>query len=176
MDSYPIQFHSDRADSLALRTAFSKFATGVTVITTRTPEGKMVGLTANSFSSVSLDPPMLLWSIGSGAPSFESFRQAGRFAVNVLSEDQQELSQHFSKPASNKFDGMNYIDGRNGCPVIPGALAIFECDVHRMVEAGDHHIVLGNVIRASVGDGQPLLFVAGRYSRLEGTRRELHAN
>ena len=148
----------------ALRQALGRFATGITVITTRTPEGRLEGLTANSFSSVSLDPPLVLWSLRRQAPSLRGFVEAGRFAVNVLAAEQSGLSRHFATPLADKFAGVTWEEGQDGCPLLPGCLARFECRTERTVEAGDHLIFIGRIYRLKHRDGVPLLFNAGHYS------------
>lgn len=149
-------------DRQALRRAFGRFATGVVVVTTR-DGARAVGLTANSFSSVSLDPPLALWSLNLGSPSREAFLQAGWYAVNVLAADQAALSRRFATPAADKFAGLEWEDGLGGCPLLPGCLASFECRTERVMEAGDHAIVLGRIARARHREGEPLVFSAGRY-------------
>ena len=151
-------------DARALRQALGRFATGITVITTRTPAGKLEGVTANSFSSVSLDPPLVLWSLRVQAPSLASFLEAGRFAVNVLSSDQRTLSRHFSTPLADKFADVDWSEGHGGCPLLPDCLARFECDTETTVEAGDHVILIGRIRRLAHRDGTPLLYNAGHYS------------
>lgn len=150
-------------DRRALRTALGRYATGVTVITTCTDAGKREGLTANSFSSVSLDPPLVLWCLQRDGASAESFVSAGRFAVNVLGADQSDLSRHFAAPRLDKFDGVDHRPGLGGCPLLAGCLAHFECRTERTVEAGDHLIFIGRVVRSSHVEGDPLIYSAGRY-------------
>jgi len=150
-------------DPRQLRDALGRFATGVTIITTRTREGKTEGLTANSFSALSLDPPLVLWSIRRTAPSLDSFLSAGAFAVNVLASDQRHLAQHFATPRADKFAEFSCGSGHGKCPVLPGALAIFECETERTVEGGDHLIIIGRVIRAAYGEAEPLIFSRGEY-------------
>ena len=160
---HTVSFEPDPANQRSLRTALGRFATGVTVITTRTPQGKLEGLTANSFSAVSLDPPLVLWSLKQHAPSLKSFLEAGYFAVNVLEAGQVALARHFAVPRRDKFDGLAFVPGLGGCPLLPGTLAAFECSTHATMDGGDHVIFLGRVHRASHGDGEPLIFSAGRY-------------
>lgn len=150
-------------DQRHFRNALARFATGVTVVTTRAPGGKLEGLTANSFSPVSLDPPLVLWSLRRSAPSLASFQQASHFAVNVLAASQLSLSRHFATPSRNKFDGVPFVDGLQGCPLLAEALATFECSTQSYVEGGDHMIFFGRVERAAFRDGEPLIFSAGKY-------------
>ena len=167
MTVHSISFQDGTGDPRALRHALGRFATGVTVITTRCPSGKLVGLTANSFSSVSLDPPMVLWSLRRNAGSLQSFCDSRHFAVNVLAAEQEGLSNHFAKPSADKFAEIAHEIGIGGCPVLPGTLATFECRLETEVEGGDHIIFLGRVLRASYRDGVPLIFAAGSYCRPE---------
>lgn len=167
MTDTTISFEGGAGDVRALRNALGRFATGVTVITTRCPSGKLVGLTANSFSSVSLDPPMVLWSLRRNAASLQSFSGSRHFAVNVLAADQEGLSNHFAKPSSDRFADIEHAIGLAGCPVLPGTLATFECRLESEVEGGDHIIFLGRVLRATYRDGVPLIFASGSYCRPE---------
>lgn len=150
-------------DAGELRSALGRFATGVTVVTTRTQEGRLEGLTANSFSSVSLDPPLVLWSLNRGARSLPGFLGARWFAVTVLGSHQSALSGRFAGDAADRFAGVAHAPGLGGCPVLEDGLAHFECSVHDTVEAGDHVIFLGHVRRMRHRDGEPLLFSGGRY-------------
>jgi flavin reductase (DIM6/NTAB) family NADH-FMN oxidoreductase RutF len=150
-------------DPMHLRQALGRFATGVTVVTTRAPDGKLEGLTANSFSSVSLDPPLVLWSLQKRAPSLESFRSSGFFAVNVLGTHQHSHCRHFATPASNKFAEIEHGIGLGGCPLLTDSLATFECSTHSVVEGGDHLIFIGRVEKAVYSDGEPLIFSAGSF-------------
>jgi flavin reductase (DIM6/NTAB) family NADH-FMN oxidoreductase RutF len=150
-------------DSGQLRQALGRFATGVTVVTTRAPCGKLEGLTANSFASVSLDPPLVLWSLKKSAPSLESFRTSGFFAVNVLGAHQHKHCQHFARPAPDKFLNVPHEIGLGGCPLLNDSLARFECSTHNVVDGGDHLIFIGRVERAEHLDGDPLIFSAGSF-------------
>ena len=123
MTVHSISFEQDVVDQRHLRQALGRFATGVTVITTRTVDGKLEGLTANSFSAVSLDPPLVLWSLRQNAPSLKNFQNAGYFAVNVLAADQSHLSRHFATPAEDKFAATAHGSGLGGCPVLHDVLA-----------------------------------------------------
>ncbi|WP_419760382.1 flavin reductase family protein [Acidisoma sp.] len=145
------------------RNALARFATGVTVITTRSPSGKAEGLTANSFSSVSLDPPLVLWSLREGAPSMASFTDSGCFAINVLGADQQHHSRHFATASADKFHGQSWIPGLGGCPLLEDCVARFECHTEQIISAGDHRLFIGLVLRATYRPGEPLVFHAGAY-------------
>jgi flavin reductase (DIM6/NTAB) family NADH-FMN oxidoreductase RutF len=157
------QRRHERFDRRDLRKALGQFATGVTVVTTRMPDGRRVGVTANSFSSLSLDPPLVLWSVSRGAPSFADFMSAGHFAVNVLGAGQHHLSRQFSTPLPDKFVGVAYRDGIGAVPVLEGTIASFECRSVRQYEGGDHVILVGEVERYTRTDGEPLVFHCGCY-------------
>jgi flavin reductase (DIM6/NTAB) family NADH-FMN oxidoreductase RutF len=150
-------------DQRELRQAFGKFTTGVTIVTANV-DGKRVGMTANSFSSLSLDPPLVLWSVRNSSTNFHDFMGATHFAVNVLSTSQIELSQRFAKSSTEKFDGVKYEDGVGGSPVFPDTTAVFECSTESLHEAGDHVIMVGRVQKVSLSDHRPLAFSEGRYS------------
>jgi flavin reductase (DIM6/NTAB) family NADH-FMN oxidoreductase RutF len=152
-------------DTRALRTALGLFATGVAVVTTRSRSGRLAGLTANSFAAVSLEPPLVLWSLCQDAASMACFADADHFAVNVLRVGQRALSRHFSSPKPDKFSGIAYATGLGGCPLLIGALAHFECAVENMLPGGDHVIFLGRVLQAAYRDGEPLIFASGGYWR-----------
>ena len=150
-------------DERHFRTALGRFVTGVTVITTRTTDGRLEGLTANSFSAVSLDPPLVLWSLRQSSTLMTTFQDADHFAVNVLGTWQFALSEHFAKRMPNKFENVVHAPGLGGCPLLFGALATFECSKEANVTSGDHVVFFGRVERASYRDGEPLIFSAGRY-------------
>lgn len=158
-----LDLRDSTADPRELRRALGRFATGITVVTTRTAEGGLEGLTANSFSSVSLDPPLVLWSLRREAPSLPGFLRSDRFAVNVLGSHQHRLSQHFATPSARKFAAVDWHSGLGGCPVLAESLACFECSVFDRVPAGDHVIFLGRVERLTHREGEPLLYSGGRY-------------
>ena len=155
---------------LELRKALGRFATGVTVITTCDAGGKPEGLTANSFSSLSLDPPLVLWSLQGAARSLPAFRTAEYFVVNVLASAQQPLSEHFDQSRKDKFDGVDFDAGVGGCPVLPGSLAVIECRTERQLDAGDHVLFVGEVLQFSQRAGKPLVFSGGEYHQLASLR------
>jgi crotonobetainyl-CoA:carnitine CoA-transferase CaiB-like acyl-CoA transferase/flavin reductase (DIM6/NTAB) family NADH-FMN oxidoreductase RutF len=147
----------------ALRNAFGNFATGVTVMTTRQPDGTPRGFTANSFTSVSLDPPLLLVCIAKAALSCETFAQTEYFAVNILADDQKEISGLFASQSGEKFDIAKWqVDAQN-IPLIDGSLAHFSCARHRMVDGGDHLILIGQVLDFAAHEGAPLGYYKGAY-------------
>lgn len=155
-------------DQREYRNAVGCFATGVTVITTLDPEGDKIGITANSFTSLSLDPPLVLFCVDARINSFEAFESCRHFNVNVLREEQMELSNNFAKSSDDKWDGVEHGYGENGCPVFGGSLAVLECDKHEMYEGGDHLILIGEVTRMNYdgNGGRPLLYYKGTYNKI----------
>jgi flavin reductase (DIM6/NTAB) family NADH-FMN oxidoreductase RutF len=149
-----------------LRSALGRFTTGVTLITCLDAAGQRVGLTANSFNALSLDPPLVLWSLRQASPSLDAFSQASHFAVNVLSEAQIELSRRFASSLPDKFGAGAWNSGQGGAPVLTGAAAVFECERVSQQEAGDHVLFIGRVLRFSDAALPPLVFHAGRYHLL----------
>lgn len=143
------------------RNALGRFATGVTVVTARTPQGP-IGITANSFASVSLDPPLVLWSPAKVSKRYAAFTAAQDFAIHVLGEDQMELCETFARP-DHTFDGLDWADCDDGVPLLAGCLARFECRKYAEYEGGDHSIIVGRVKRASLREGAPLLFSSGQF-------------
>jgi flavin reductase (DIM6/NTAB) family NADH-FMN oxidoreductase RutF len=158
-----IQFADEPIDPHRLRAGLGHYATGVAVMTTRTPEGKLEGLTANSFAAVSLHPPLILWSLRREAPSLKGFLAAKVFVVNVLADEQSHLSHHFASPKSDKFHETAFSAGLAGCPVLHDPLACFQCTTETAVDGGDHIIIIGRVRRLAFRDGKPLIFVRGQY-------------
>ena len=150
-------------DPRDFRNALGQFATGVTIVTTRTSAGEAIGLTANSFSSVSLSPPLVLWSLSLRSPNLPNFLQATHFAINVLARDQIALSQRFSKPIPNKFEGVECTDSANGMPLLNGTAAHFECRTEARHYSGDHVIFIGHVLHYSHADRDALGYHRGRY-------------
>jgi flavin reductase (DIM6/NTAB) family NADH-FMN oxidoreductase RutF len=150
-------------DLRELRHALGRFATGITVVTTLTPDGKREGLTANSFAALSLDPPLVLWSLNRKAKSRPSFEQSRHFAINVLAAHQRHISNHFAQPQADKFAAIACQPGLGGCPTFPDCLALFECRLERTVAGGDHVLFIGRVERFRWRAGEPLVFSAGHY-------------
>ncbi len=150
-------------DSLALRRALGQYATGVAIATTRDAAGQPVGLTINSFASLSLDPPLVLWAIGLHSPSLSAFEQASHYAVNVLSREQLELSRRFASPVPDRFGGLALEIGRGGVPLLPACLARFECRISARLPGGDHLLLLGEVEHFERSPGEPLLYWGGAY-------------
>lgn len=154
-------------DQREFRNCLGCFATGITVITAMGPRGELIGNTASSFNAVSLDPPLILWSLGRHAHSLKGYLSTDHFAVNVLREGQEELSGRFAKALGNKWEGIDYETWDTGCPILPNALAVFECKIAHTYVGGDHVIFVGEVINADFDpQGRPLLFYRGAYERL----------
>lgn len=154
---------SESFDTRDLRRVLGAFVTGVTIITTIDKAGTAFGLTANSFSSVSLDPPLVLWSQSIGAPSHPVFRDAERFIVNILAEDQIELSNRFAKGGGDKFSGLSVERGIGNLPIIPRCAAYLECRKVASYPSGDHTVFLGHVERIERTEQRPLAFGGGKY-------------
>jgi 3-hydroxy-9,10-secoandrosta-1,3,5(10)-triene-9,17-dione monooxygenase reductase component len=155
-----------RFDGRALRDAFGSFATGVTIVTTAGPGGVDIGLTANSFSSVSLDPPMVLWSLARTSLNMDAFRNSGHFAVHILSADQEALSGRFATKGIDRFEGLALDRGPDGIPMLPDCMARFACKLAYQYEGGDHVIFVGEIVDFSHSAQKPLVFHGGRYGML----------
>ena len=157
---------SDDGASRLFRDACGRYATGVAVVTCQPAEGEPVGITVNSFTSVSLDPPLVLFCIDRTAQSLPGFLAADRFAVHVLAADQRALSVRFASPGAAKFNGIDWSAGSCG-PVLPDTLARFDCVRHAVQDGGDHLILLGRVDSIALSPTRPpLLYAAGRYASL----------
>ncbi len=150
------------------RQLMGRFATGVTVVTVMSPDGTPSGMTVNSLSSVSLDPPLVSICIDRGAVMHTALTGAPGFVVNILSSDQEAVSRRFAEDRPDRFDGVGYGLSSNGHPILDGVLAHLECTVHTSIEAGDHSVLLGQVVGGASGEGHPLLFYQGEYG-LGGT-------
>ena len=154
-------------DCRAFRSTLGSFATGVTVLTALTPGGEPIGLTISSFNSVSLNPPLILWSLSVDSPSLEAFRSATHYAVNVLAVDQQEISDRFAVRSGDRFASLALRPGSRGLPLIEGCCASFECVNEMQYPGGDHLIFIGRVERFAPGEAvSPLIFHGGRYRQL----------
>lgn len=163
-------FHSGRKaqapnfSQSEFRTALGMFATGVTIMTARTAEGGLVGLTVNSFNSVSLTPPLVLWSLARAAASMLAFSTGSHYAINILGSDQQTLAKRFAAKGVDRFADVAFVDGVGGAPLLVGAVASFECFNRSRYEEGDHVIFVGEVERCSHRAGaSPLLFHGGKF-------------
>ena len=146
------------------RAALGMFATGVTIVTAVTAEGQPIGLTASSFNSVSLDPPLVLWSLASAAASLPAFRAGSHYAINILSAEQKSLAERFALKGADRWSGVSWDMGAGGAPLLHGAAATFECFNRSRYEEGDHVIFVGEVERCTWRPGAaPLLFHGGRF-------------
>lgn len=155
-----------------LRGALGRFATGITVITVRGEGDEPEGLTANSFTSLSLDPPLVLWCLAKRSASLAAFSECEYFTINVLAAHQKYLSQRFATSEKNKFDGIEWSEGLGGAPVLAECLVNFECRRHARHDGGDHMIFVGEVARLRSAEGDPLLFNAGHYGVAAGLPEE----
>jgi len=146
------------------RSALGMFATGVTIVTTRTVTGELIGLTANSFNSVSLTPPLVLWSLSRNATSLATFSSGSHYAINILSADQQDLAIQFASQGVDRFSGVGFDVGMSGAPLLHGVAATFECFNRSRYEEGDHFIFVGEVERCNhTEDASPLLYHGGKF-------------
>jgi flavin reductase (DIM6/NTAB) family NADH-FMN oxidoreductase RutF len=150
----------------ALRAALGRFTTGVTIVSCVDASGTPVGLTANSFNALSLEPPLVLWSLRRASPSVGAFVQATHFAINVLAESQVDLSRRFASQVPDKFADGLWSDGLDGVPVLAGCAAVFECERQSQQDAGDHVLFIGRVLRMTHASIAPLVFHAGHYHML----------
>jgi 4-hydroxyphenylacetate 3-hydroxylase, reductase component len=154
-------------DPQALRHALGRYATGVTLITCRNAQGERLGLTANSFNSLSLDPPLVLWALRTASTHLADFQQATHFAVNVLGQAHKGLSNRFASPVPDRFAEGDWHEGADGAPVLAGAAAVFECATTQQLLAGDHVLFIGQVLRfTQEADVAPLLYQGGAYRTL----------
>ena len=158
----------DPTDQKALRAAFSAFLTGVTIVTTMDKDGAPRGFTANSFTSVSLTPPLLLFCIAKTSRSLDAFMNADSFAVNILSESQEHLSSRFAAPVEDRFADVDWSNGPTGAPVLSDVCGWFDCATHNRVEAGDHYIIIGEVIGFDHNTSEALGYSRKGYFSLSG--------
>ena len=154
-------------DSRSLRNALGRFATGVAIVTAIDPDGQPIGLTINSFSAVSLDPALVLWCLDNNSHNLAAFQKASHHAINILSAEQEDLSNRFATWPADRFAGLPWQAGCGGAPVFPGCCASFEVANETAHAGGDHTIFIGRVERfAETPDLAALLFLAGRYARV----------
>jgi flavin reductase ActVB len=149
--------------------ACAKFPTGVTIVTVVDAQGCPHGMTASSFTSVSLAPPLILVCVDHQATLLEHLSPSKYLGINILSEGQHQLSAHFARRGQDRFDGVDWTAGPHDVPLIPGALAALECQIERMVDAGDHAILIAKVLRAEFRDGRPLVYFGSGYHKLDGS-------
>ena len=153
-------------DPKEFRNSLGNFATGVAIITVNCKNKGDLGLTVNSFSSVSLDPPLVLWSINRNSDLFDTFIGTETFTVNILNENQQDLSNQFSKKEEHSLDNYDWDRTKNGCKVVPDSLVHFDCDTYEKLDGGDHIIFVGKVTHFESRNGKPLLFSQGKYRKI----------
>jgi len=158
--------HVKHLDGDEFRRACARFATGVCVLTTCTPDGRPHGLTVNSFTSLSLDPPLVMAAIARSSGQLAGFESSGFFAVNILTEAQRDLSARFARPEEGRFNGAAWSLGTTGSPVFGETLGVIECRTVEWLEAGDHRVVVGQAVAAVVRHGRPLLYFESGYASL----------
>jgi flavin reductase (DIM6/NTAB) family NADH-FMN oxidoreductase RutF len=149
-------------DTMLQRHIMGRFATGITVITTKVGD-ELCGLTANAFASLSLHPPLVLVAIDHRAHSYEKLKTSRTYAVNILRADQQEISQRFAKPGPKDFDGLTLTTAETGAPILADCLAWLDCRVSAILPGGDHDIFVGEIVAGHATEGEPLLYFAGHY-------------
>ena len=152
-------------DARQLRDALSAFATGVAVVTARDPHGNAVAMTVNSFTTVSLEPPLVLWSVHRGIGPFDAFNVASHYAVHVLHAGQEDVARHFAQDMDDKFAGIRFTSGIEGLPLLEDFTARFQCRVEQRLDGGDHVMLLGRVLDLDHRPGEPLVFHAGGFRR-----------
>ncbi len=149
------------------RHACGRFATGITIATVMDSEGVPHGLTVNSFTSVSLEPPLISICLGHAVTMIDLFREANFFGINVLTDQQRHLSDHFARKGHDRFQGVAWTPGQTGVPLIYDVLAAVECQVEQRIPVGDHDIFIGRMVAARLSEGSPLLYFASGYRKLE---------
>lgn len=147
------------------RRSLSCFATGIVIVTSLDSNGQPVGMTVDSFNSVSMDPPLVLWSLDLSAPSLPAFRTHSSFVVNVMSDQQLALCKVFAKSGADKFAGVNWKPGLDGSPILPDTVATIECATYKQYEGGDHEIHLGQVMASRISDRHPLIYNRGQFGK-----------
>ena len=167
MSSEPLQASPSPVDARRFCQACGRFPTGVAIATVLDAGGEPHGLTVNSFTSVSLRPPMVLICIDHGAAVLPHFRQCKHFGVNVLNEYQREVSEHFARRGRDRFTGVEWHAGQTGVPLLRRGLAFIECELQHRVPAGDHDVFIGAVLYTKIEEGRPLIYFASEYRRLE---------
>jgi len=158
----------NNVDLQEFKRALSCFATGVAIATTLDSDGNKVGMTISSFNSVSLDPPLVLWSIANDANSYSAFTDAKYFAVNVLAMHQDHIASQFAQKGEDKFQGLECRRGIHGVPLLPEYAACFECSTENIFDGGDHKIIVGRVLRLDDKESDPLIFYRGRFLKKAG--------
>lgn len=154
-------------DKKEFRNTLGQFATGVTIITTLNAAKEPIGITVSSFNSLSMEPPMILWSLAKSAYSLPAFQHASHFNVHVLSAEQDQLSNSFARPGTDKFLNINYIKGLEGTPILNKCAALFECRTAHQYDGGDHIIFVGEVLEFNSSKKKPLVFHLGQYTGID---------
>ena len=152
-----------KSSDASLRQCLSRFATGITVVTCTDDAARPCGITANSFSSVSLEPPLVLWNIAKSSNSLNAFLETRHFAFHVLSDQQEALSEHFARTDHTRFERIDYTLSASEVPILPDCIAVLHCSTYDTHDCGDHHIIIGKVEHFETRDGDPLLFFGSRY-------------
>lgn len=155
-----------KIDEASFRKAMSTFATGVTIMTCRGEDGRAVGMTVNSFTSVSLEPPLVLWCINQSIVPTAAFNATGHFAVHVLHRGQESLSNHFAVDREDKFEGIEHSNGVADLPILTDFLSVYQCKISNRVMAGDHAILIGELVDYEIRDREPLIFYGSSYRSL----------
>lgn len=153
-------------DSTTFRRTLGMFATGIAVITARDAQGRPIGLTVSSFNSVSLEPPLIVWSLACSSNLRDALEGCTHYAVNVLAADQEEISNRFASRADDRFAGLQWEEGLGGAPILPGCCAVFEVANTQRLPGGDHIVFIGEVQRCDRSELQPLIFFGGKYRTL----------
>lgn len=166
MNAHANDMITDQIGPLALRDVLGHFPTGVAIVTTLGDDGVPVGLAANSFASVSLDPPLVVWSLSLNAPSLGAFRTHSSFAVNIMCDGSKNMVLNFSRPRDDKFSEVDWVAGLDGVPVLNNASAVLECRTENRFPGGDHEMYLGRVMAIRKAEKPPLIFHKGQFSRL----------
>ena len=166
MNAHSTPTTRETLDTTSLRDILGQFATGVTVVTTLGDGRAPVGMAANSFASVSLDPPLVVWSIGLKAPSLGAFRTHPTFAINIMCDGSKDLALNFARPSEDKFADVGWTPGLDGVPVLDASAAVIQCRTEARISGGDHEIYLGRVIDFHQTDKSPLLFHRGKFASL----------
>ena len=167
-DAKPTPSNLNVVDSRAFRQALGHFPTGVAIVTTRCPDGRAVGLTINSFTSLSLEPPLVMWSLVNHSPSLEIFEKCSHFAINVISQEQVPVALGFANSqVKDKFALISHVDGEEGVPLLDDCVATFVCENYRQHEGGDHTLFIGRVVRhTTLTEHEPAVFHRGRFANL----------
>lgn len=163
----PLETPAQELGPTALRSAMARYATGVCIVTTVAADGTPVGLTVTSFNSLSLEPPLILWSLGLNSSNLDVFRSSDRFAINILGVEMVEVARQFARSGGDKFAGVPVVSGRCDVPLIAGALVQLECMTEEQYPVGDHILFIGRVVGAAIGDGTPLIFCNSAFDALD---------